>query len=160
MGDLFLVLLLVVVICGSIPLLASAYMRGDLKIPRWLLTVFAFVGISIVAILRFPLTPSFGNPASYLIALGVYVYVGRFLRKAYTRSKWRFCMVFTFLANCVGILIQSLIFKIGMVYDKSNFNLTDALVFLIVVEAVVFFAYFFTSDNDLKKANQAKGRKK
>ncbi|WP_040663098.1 hypothetical protein [Oscillibacter ruminantium] len=107
MLELFLVLLLVCLVCGSLPLLASAYMSGKLNIPIWLVNVLTFAGIVIVGILRFPLKLSYGNPVTILGALVIYVFIGQLLRKEYTRQKWFFCMLFVFLANCFGILIKA-----------------------------------------------------
>lgn len=83
MLELFLVLLLVCLVCGSLPLLASAYMNGKLNIPKWLVNVLTFAGIVIVGILRFPLKLSYGNPMTILGALVIYFFIGQLLRKVH-----------------------------------------------------------------------------
>lgn len=135
MLELFLVLLLV---CGSLPLLASAYMSGKLNIPIWLVNVLTFAGIVIVGILRFPLF--YGNPATISGALVIYVFIGQLLRKEYTRRKWFFCMLFVFLANCFGILIKFFIIRFGIELNQYGFNLTD-FIFLLATQVVVFTAF-------------------
>ena len=159
MLELFLVLLLVCLACGSLPLLASAYMSGKLNIPIWLVNVLTFAGIVIVGILRFPLKLSYGNPATMLGALVIYVFIGQLLRKEYTRQKWFFCMLFVFLANCFGVLIKYFIIRFGMELNEYGFDLTDIIIFFVATQAVVFTTYFFAHDKEVKKGYQKKGKK-
>lgn len=87
---------------ASLPLLASAYMRGELNIPENLVNALSFVGVALIALLQFPLNPSYDNLAIYFASLVIYIFVGQFLRKEHTRRKWCFCMLLVFLSNCFG----------------------------------------------------------
>lgn len=160
MGELVLVLLLCCAAAGSIPLLAGAHMRGSLQIPRWLLATMTFCGVAIIAILRFPLTPSNGSLRGYFSALIVYVFAGRFLRKAYAIHKWRFCMLLVFLANCFGLLIKCFIIEFAIMNFKHNFTFMSMVIFSVIVQAVVFSAYFTASEAEVKKTTQTKKKKK
>ncbi len=146
MGELFLVLLLVCIVCGSLPLLMTAYMSGRLKISKWIVNALAFFGITIIAILRFPLKLSYGNPVTYLGALIVYFFIGQFLRKEYTRKKWYICMLLVFAANCVGIFLKYLISQFLMERIEYSIGWNDVSIFFVLTQVVVFIAYFFTSD--------------
>jgi len=160
MLELFFVILLVCLVCGSLPLLASAYMSGKLNIPIWLVNVLTFAGIVIVGILRFPLKLSYGNPVTILGALVIYVFIGQLLRKEYTRQKWFFCMLFVFLANCFGILIKYFIIQFGMELNEYDFDLTEIIIFFVATQAVIFTTYFFAHDKEVKKGYQEKNGKK
>lgn len=160
MGGLFLVLLLVVIISGGIPLVLFAYSRGRLKIPKRPLLAIIFCGVVVAAMLEFPLNISCKSPVSFLGALIVYVLGGIFLRREYTKSKWRFCMLFVFFANCVGVMSKCLIFYFGMVRHEPIFTFMDIGKFLIIVQIVVSLAFFSGTEKEPQKTYQPKKREK
>lgn len=159
MGQFFLVLIVVCIVCGSLPLLASAYMRGELNIPENLVNALSFVGVALIALLQFPLNPSYDNLAIYFASLVIYIFVGQFLRKEHTRRKWCFCMLLVFLANCFGILMKCLVIQFGMVQKDYGFGLMDIGIFLVAAQIIVSMAYFLTPDKTVKNTKQAKKRK-
>lgn len=140
--DFIFILLLTAVICGGIPLLILAYMRGNLEKPKWVLRLLAFCGMILMAIMNFPLDASNGNPLSLIL----YAFIGYLLRREYTKSKFPTCMLFVFLANCFGLFIKYLILRFVFANDGLTITIINIIVFLIIAQAVILLAYWVTPD--------------
>lgn len=146
MGELILVLLGVAAICGGGPLLLFAYHQGKIELPKWLFRLMLFLGVVIIAILRYPLNLK-QDSVKNILSLVVYILIGRVLRKEYDKSKWKTCFVSVLTANAVGIFIQFLIVTKAMVHGDNHFTLSRIIFFLVVVQCIVFFSYMLTSED-------------
>ena len=157
MGQLFLVIILVCIVCGNIPLLATSYMNGKLTIPKWLVNILSFAGIAIITLLQFPIDLSNNSLGIYLAS---YVFVGQFLRKEHTKHKWRFCMILVLLANCMGIFAKWWIIQNFMVQSPYNLGIKDVGIFLVTAQSIVSITYFITQDKPVTKIQSMKKKRK
>ena len=155
MGELFLVLLLTCAVCGGIPLLGAAYLRGDLELPKWLLTVFAFVGMTVIAMLQVPLRPADETPLRHFSGLFIYVFVGYILKKAYGKGRWLFSMLLMLLANGLGLLLACLFIRFAM-HQPYRFHWVHMGIFFLAAQAVTAVAYFIAPEPQVKKSKKKK----
>lgn len=143
--QLFLVLFLVVATIIGIPLLFIGYDRGLLKVPKWIFYILVFGGITIAAILEFPLENIEKSPASLPEIIIIYCFLGYILQRVYTRKNFIHCVAIMLIANCVGIFVKYLILTKGMSKYEPTFHFFDIILFLIVTHAIALVAYFTTS---------------
>lgn len=155
MGELFLVLLAVCVICGGGPILLFSYLQGSLKMPKRIVYILIFSGVAVLAIMRYPLN-FLQSPVKDIAALVVYVFIGRILRKEYSQKGGRFCFIYILAANIVGIFTKFVVAMCWTVLWKNDFTIRGIAIFLLAVQCVVMLSYFLAPE----KANRTDGRPK
>ena len=150
MFEFFLVICLVVAVIIGIPLLIAGYDSGFLKVPKWVLYILALGGITIAAIMEFPLENIKRSPANLWIIIVIYGFLGYALRLAYPKTKFLNCVAVMSVFNCLGVFVKYLILTKGMSKYEPTFHFFDIILFLIVSQAIALVAYFTTSE---KKKN-------